>query len=252
MTYRIRNWNEFQHFKDRMPPWIKLHKRILDQRDINVISDRSFRVLIGLWLLASEDKEMQGGLPEIADIAFRLRMPERDLLKAFQELTPFLERDDINAISTRYQVDEPETETETYTETEGETEERAREGKPKQQKLPGTQRMPFKDRAAACGYWDFHRLYPEHRRIDPKRVLPLWEAAIKEEPELTRRTITEYVQAMIDLGEWTKDNGRYCPGMVKFFDERHWERKPVRTGKLEIKENHDPDDDKPFGKKIIC
>lgn len=128
----------------------------------------------------------------------------------------------------------------------------AREGKPKQQKLPGTQRMPFKDRAAACGYWDFHRLYPEHRRIDPKRVLPLWEAAIKDEPELTRRAIMEYVAAMIDNGEYTKENGAYCPGMVKFFDQKKWLSKPVRTGKLEIKENHDPDDDKPFGKKIIC
>jgi hypothetical protein len=112
--------------------------------------------------------------------------------------------------------------------------------------------MPFKDRAAACGYWEFHKLYPEHRHIDPKRVLPLWEAAIKEEPELTRQTIMEYVAAMIDNGEYTKDNGAYCPGMVKFFNEKKWLSKPVRTGKPVIQENHDPDDDKPFGRKIVC
>jgi len=109
---RIKNWHEFQHFKDRTPPWIKLHKTILDQRDINAISDSSFRVLIGLWLLASEDQDMQGKLPSIDDIAFRLRMSNPVITKALQELKPFLINDDINAISERYQDDAPETETE--------------------------------------------------------------------------------------------------------------------------------------------
>ena len=27
---RIKNWNRFQHFKDRKPPWIKLYRDILD------------------------------------------------------------------------------------------------------------------------------------------------------------------------------------------------------------------------------
>lgn len=159
MSYRIRNWRKFQHFKDRRPPWIKVHKEILDQRDINAISDRSFRVLIGLWLLASEDEEMQGGLPEIADIAFRLRMPERDLLKAFQELTPFLECDDISAISARYQVDDPETETETetYTETETETE----------TVKNGT--ITAKQVQAVVDYWNAQAVLPTARGISEKR-----------------------------------------------------------------------------------
>jgi hypothetical protein len=122
---KIRNWNQFQHFKDRCPPWIKLHRNILDQRDINLISDRSFRVLVGLWLLASEDRRMEGNLPPVEDIAFRLRMDKSVTIKALQELRNFLDQHDINAISTRYQLDDPETETET------ETEERQRQ-------IPGT------------------------------------------------------------------------------------------------------------------
>ncbi len=31
MNYRIKNWDKFQHFKNRRPPWIKLHREILDQ-----------------------------------------------------------------------------------------------------------------------------------------------------------------------------------------------------------------------------
>jgi hypothetical protein len=119
---KIKNYNKFQHFKDRRPPWIKLHRELLDQRDINLISDRSFRVLIGLWLLASEDESMEGCLPEIPEISFRLRMPESDILKSFQELKHFIVDVDINVISERYQVDDPETETETEINRETERE----------------------------------------------------------------------------------------------------------------------------------
>jgi len=122
---KIRKWTEFQHFKDRNPPWIKLHKNILDQRDISVISDRSFRVLVGLWLLASEDTQKQGILPEIDDIAFRLRIDKSELLKSLQELKHFIDDYDITMISSGYQGDNKpisltrsqETETETETET---------------------------------------------------------------------------------------------------------------------------------------
>jgi hypothetical protein len=118
---RIKNWDKFQHFKDRRPPWIKLHREILDQLDINMISDCAFRVLICLWLVASEDKDMNGNLPPVEEIAFKIRMPVDKVSKALQELTHFIDDCDINAISTRYQHDEPEkrrVEAETEVETE--------------------------------------------------------------------------------------------------------------------------------------
>ena len=110
---RIKNWAKFQHFKNRRPPWIKLHREILDQRDINVISDRSFRVLINCWLLASEDRELEGILPTIQDIAFRVRIEEKYIVESLQELTNFIDSTDVILISERYQVGPPETETET-------------------------------------------------------------------------------------------------------------------------------------------
>jgi hypothetical protein len=114
---RIKNWSAFQHFKDRRPPWIKLHRTILEQRDINAISDRTFRILVGLWLLASEDESMTGTVPCIEDVAFRLRVTTSDVTTAYAELGSLLVHDDIGAISKRYQSDIPETETEKKTET---------------------------------------------------------------------------------------------------------------------------------------
>lgn len=110
---RIKNWKKFQHFKDRRPPWIKLHREILEHRDIHIISDNSFRVLVGLWLLASEDETLQGILPSIEDITFRLRINKPKLEKVLHELDGFLVHDDITAISSRYQDGPPETEAET-------------------------------------------------------------------------------------------------------------------------------------------
>jgi hypothetical protein len=80
-----------------------------------LLSDRNFRVLFCLWLLASEDKTLQGVLPSVEDVAFRLRMSEKDVSKSIQELSPFMEQDDIGVISSCNQVGPPETETETET-----------------------------------------------------------------------------------------------------------------------------------------
>ena len=107
---KIKNWKKFQHFKDRNPPWIKLHREVLYQRDINMISDRSFRLLVNLWLLASEDETKEGILPPLEDIAWRLRMDEKKLIQSLQELTEWVEQDDINVISKRYHDGPPETE----------------------------------------------------------------------------------------------------------------------------------------------
>jgi hypothetical protein len=105
---RIRNWQKFQHFKDRRPPWIKLHREILDQRDIMLISPCAFRVLVLLWLVASEDEGKTGELPTVEEMAFKLRMDKPLLAKALQELVPFIDDIDITVISRRYHDGPPE------------------------------------------------------------------------------------------------------------------------------------------------
>lgn len=108
---RIKNWKEFQHFKDRSPPWIKLYRENLYRRDIMLLSERNFKILVCLWMLASEAKTQDGQLPEIADIAYTLRYTELEIAQAIKDLQGFLDIDDINLISQGYQHDAPETET---------------------------------------------------------------------------------------------------------------------------------------------
>ena len=49
----IPNWEEFQHYKDRNPPWIKLHNQLLENYDFECLPDASKAHLLCIWLLAS-------------------------------------------------------------------------------------------------------------------------------------------------------------------------------------------------------
>jgi hypothetical protein len=109
---KIKNWEELQHFKDRNPIWIKLYRRILDQRDIMTLSSDAFKFLVCLWLLASEDKKQSGTLPTVEDIAWRVKLSESRVKELLKEVDIFL-------ISDGYQKDIPEKRRE---ETEKETE----------------------------------------------------------------------------------------------------------------------------------
>lgn len=54
----IRNWREFQHYKDRNPPWIKLHYSLITSHDWVMMDDESKLLAIVCMMLASRNKGM--------------------------------------------------------------------------------------------------------------------------------------------------------------------------------------------------
>ena len=114
---KIKNWTKFQHFKDRRPPWVKLYRDILDDLEWHELDPLAAKVLVMLWLIASED---DGRIPDTKTLAFRLRLTEIKTKEIVIKLSHWLEQDDINVISSGYQLDLPERETETEKETEKE------------------------------------------------------------------------------------------------------------------------------------
>jgi hypothetical protein len=116
---RIKNWSKFQHFKDRRPPWVKLYRDILDDIEWHELDPLAAKVLVMLWLIASED---EGRIPDSKTLAFRLRISEVKTKEIIIKLSHWLEHNDIELISSGYQVDLPETETETEREKEKEKE----------------------------------------------------------------------------------------------------------------------------------
>jgi hypothetical protein len=122
---RIKNWTKFQHFKDRRPPWVKLYRDILDDLEWHELDPLAAKVLVMLWLIASEN---DGRIPDNKTLAFRLRLTEIKTKEILIKLSHWLEQDDINLISNGYQVDSTETERETEVEKEKETKTKAPEG----------------------------------------------------------------------------------------------------------------------------
>jgi hypothetical protein len=50
----VRNFEKFQHYKDRNPPWIKLHTSVLDDYDFCQLGDADKAHVLLIWALASK------------------------------------------------------------------------------------------------------------------------------------------------------------------------------------------------------
>lgn len=112
-----KKWAEFQHYKDRSPPWIKLHRDLLNDRLFMSLPLASKALAPLLWLLASESKDGAFDANH-AELAFRLRLTEEEVV---QGLGPLISKgfflDASTMLAPCVQLAIPETEGE----TEGET-----------------------------------------------------------------------------------------------------------------------------------
>ncbi|KKL97806.1 hypothetical protein LCGC14_1830740 [marine sediment metagenome] len=125
MSLNVHNWSRFQHYRSRRPPWIKLHRTLLDDFDFVRLPLASQALAPRLWLLASESED--GSVPsDLQELAFRVRWEPADIIAGVTPLVQagFLDGslDASGALAPCKQDATPETETETETETERETE----------------------------------------------------------------------------------------------------------------------------------
>jgi len=117
MLLRPKNWDKFQHYKDRCPPWIKLHRDLLNDREFACLPLASKALAPLLWLLASESKD--GSFDASVDeLVFRLRFKALDVESG---LKPLIDKGffivDSGVLAECLQPAIPETERETEAET---------------------------------------------------------------------------------------------------------------------------------------
>lgn len=108
MAITPKNWGSFQHYKNRAPPWIKLHHALLDNIEFHFLPVASRALAPCLWLLASEHKEGRITL-SVRAIAFRLHCSETEIIEG---LKPLIDEgffiDDSNTLAGCYQSATPE------------------------------------------------------------------------------------------------------------------------------------------------
>ncbi len=71
---KVKNWKRFQHYRDRNPPWIKLHFTLLTSSDWVALNDASRVLAIACMLIASRNEgqidDSPLGLAYIRRVAF--------------------------------------------------------------------------------------------------------------------------------------------------------------------------------------
>lgn len=121
MRLAPKGWASFQHYKDRNPPWIRLHKTLLDNYEFQQLPVASRALAPMLWLLASDSKDgvFDGS---ITKLAFRLRQTEKEITAALKPLIDngffFQVQSASKALAECKQDAVPEAETEEETETD--------------------------------------------------------------------------------------------------------------------------------------
>jgi len=113
--YTVTNWSNFQHYRDRNPPWIKLHYELLSSRDWVMLDDASRVLAIACMLVASRN---EGNVPDDSEYLKRVAY-----LSKAPNFKPLLESGFLKVASNCKQMladARPETETETEKETDGE------------------------------------------------------------------------------------------------------------------------------------
>ena len=110
MKYRIRNWNKHQHYKDRNPPWIKLHFELLTSRDWVTLDDASRVLAVASMLIASRSEvpgEFEADPDYFSRVAYLNSPPDFKPLINSGFLEPVSDASNVLASA------RPETETET-------------------------------------------------------------------------------------------------------------------------------------------
>jgi hypothetical protein len=185
------NWAELQHYKERCPPWVKLHKKLLDNFEFQSLPVASRALAPMLWLLASEH---HNGVLDASPqkLSFRLRLSVSD---ASDALKPLIENkffsvvaDDSPLLAPRKHDATPETE----------AEQRER-----------------RDRLAR----DFKTFYAAY----PKKKAPADAEKAFAKVDVAIDVLLAAIASQRASDDWIKDGGRYIPYPATWLNQRQWE-----------------------------
>lgn len=174
---KVKGWKDFQHYKDRAPPWIKLHKGLLDNFEFQRLPVASRALAPMIWLIASESSEGEIDA-DVPKLAFRLRQSEKEVADGLKPLIDngFLVGDS-DALAECLQ--DACLETERETEKERETEEE--EDSEKEKILGASAPRVVRPKGYSDDFEEAWSLYPRRNGSNSKAdAFKAWNARLKE------------------------------------------------------------------------
>jgi hypothetical protein len=189
-----KKWAEFQHYKDRSPPWIKLHRELLNNRDFMCLPLASKALAPLLWLLASESKDGTFDA-DLDELNFRLRIDKKDLVEGLKPLIDkgfFIDASGVLADCLRDAIPE----------TEGE-----RESEKRQNTAP----------SGAARFEDFWKAWPKNeRKQDKAKCLAKWKA---EKLDKLADTILADIGVKVQTQKWQQG---YIEAPLVYLNGKRW------------------------------
>ncbi|WP_431509768.1 hypothetical protein [Variovorax sp. DAIF25] len=185
-----RNWADFQHYKDRSPPWIKLHRKLLDSYDFQKLPVASRALAPMLWLLASDHE--QGEINAALDVlSFRLRTTEREVMEALQ---PLIDAGFFEVVQSASGV---------------------LAGGERPAALEKRQRREEREERAR----DFEKIRTAYPKKDAMKDAEAEWAKVTAPVE----DLLKAIEAQRRSEDWTKSNGKFVPLLANWLRGRRWE-----------------------------
>ena len=203
---RIRDWEEFQQYKDDRPMhWIKVWSKLLNNMEWFALSGDEAKLLVNLWLLASEKN---GELPPVEKIAFRLRMDKQKVVRGIDKLKYWLVRSEEEDCTNPYETVRNRTQDKIRIDKEEEEEQ--------------TQNTPSdkSDRASVDppGFAEFWELYP--RKIGKGAARAAWK---KVKADGRNGEIVAAVKAQAGSEQWKRG---FIPNPATWLNQERWNDTP--------------------------
>jgi len=192
--WEIPSWREFQHYKDRNPPWIKLHYELLTSHDWVMLADASRVLLVACMLIASRN---EGKIPNDPDYIRRV---------AYMKTVDFKPLIDIGFLVPASGCKQmlADARPEAYKEEAYKEEAEKR-------------RKPSKDDEYDNEFLKFWKVWPNK---DAKmKAYQAW----KKNKRPTIEKIIQAVEAQKTWKKWTKDNGSYVPLPATWINGHGWD-----------------------------
>ena len=195
MAVKIKDWNKYQHYKNRRPPWIRFYRDILDDPDFYEMSGDDFKSLTMLWLIASEDETLSGELPASKKLAFRLRIKEVEVAPLLSRLKHWLIIDDSTMLASCVQDATPD-----------QNRSDQKRGEEKDPPIPPR------------GFQIFWEAYP--KKTGKQAAFRAWKRAIKT---VDNGIILAALRKQREWSMWRKNGGQYIPNPSTWLNQGRWE-----------------------------
>jgi hypothetical protein len=197
----VKNFDRFQHYKDRSTfSWIKLYASLLHDDAFGLLPDKSKAHLMLIWLVVSQRHDRR--IPDDPKwVAAKIGATDKVDLKIL------IENGWLISLDLPYQTKETPVHN------------------PSILSLFSLCSDLSSLSALELWFWGvFRHVYPEHRQVQAKTAVARLKESNPDEAERAR--ILGVLELWKQSAEWTRDEGKYVPGMGRFFADGWHTRQP--------------------------